>query len=146
MASTALWKTGEYITLMSAELSGLANLGSALSSAFDNSTSGYLWADFEFVMNTGAVPSALSAINLWMIPAMTGATFADTGINFPPQGFIGSIIVQSAATQRPAPLRGVPMPPGQFKVAVNNTLGVGLASGNGTSCTLNMLPYTQTLG
>lgn len=144
MANTGILQTGAYITLMSAELSGLVNSGTALSSAYDNSTSGYKWADFQFVM-TGLSPSAGSAVNLYLQEMTDGTNFADTGTNLFPQAYIGAIVLQSGSAQRPPPLRGVPLPPAQFKIALQNGLAVALGSGNPTAVVLQMLPYTEFL-
>jgi hypothetical protein len=109
-----------------------------LSDVVDNSTNGWLFADWEFVCTSVAFTGADSAIELYILPAVDGTNYGDwTGDGITDEQehnvhFVGSFTTSGATAAQRLTLRGIELPPGKFKVGVRNRGGVALAASGST--------------
>ena len=142
--TTGLYVTGNLTTIVSAEFSALANAGTAVGSAFDNSpaTLGYYWGMFELRYESRSLPTTGNTLDLYLDPAPNGTVYGDTGTQVLPGNlYVGSWALISATSQT-LQMWGVPLPPTLFKPIVRNGGGVTMASAAATSW-VNFLPYSQ---
>jgi hypothetical protein len=137
--ATQKWIAGTvgltWANVMTTELNSLANGSMAIaSSALDNSTNLDQYADFSIVCNTGGtiiVPAGQPYMGIYLYPLNgDGSTYGDgqSGANAPGSSYwVGNISIRPSATYAPSgTLRGVLLPPGQFKPVVYNQFGVAL--------------------
>lgn len=127
-------------TVLNTQLNALGdNTWCTQSAAEDNSTNGYMFADFELYLASLTATGADAAVEIYLIPSIDGTNypdFHDTGAvdqQSNNQYFVGSITldVSGAAVFRGS-LRGVELPAGKFKVSVRNRANVGLAASGNT--------------
>ncbi len=117
------------------DFNSLAN-GSVVvaSSAITNSSALDLYADVSFVLTVGGTTIATSRLDLYILPLNQDAsTYGDGAANgaTPPVGQyqVSAVGVKSGVTNGntiTGTFRSVVLPPGNFKFAVVNGLGVGL--------------------
>lgn len=105
----------------------------------DNSSSLDVFADFS--MNLGSVTvAAPNYIGVYLYPLnKDGSTYGDgrfgSSAAGPPASsyWVGNIIVPTGAAASEGMVRGIILPPGQFKFVVYNQLGVTLAGSGGNT-------------
>jgi len=138
------WNTPDATeTIMTTELDGLADEGNAISSAISNdaATELDLFADFElYVATQAAARSAGAHVAMYILIELDGTnyTYGDATTDPPASAFVGSFPLDASANPRYVHLRGVRLPPTDFKVLLINKTGQALAaSGN----TLKMARY-----
>lgn len=131
------WETGTDTTVMSTELNSLADQAQAIaSSAYDNSSGLYLFADVEWNHAVvGYTPSAGAVIELYLIrQKLAGSGFedGDASIAPPAANLVGVFNIRSSTAAQCHILRQIPIPPDQYKWLVINKTGGTLASSSNT--------------
>jgi len=107
-----------------------------LSDAIDNSVSRYLYADFDIVLGSVVFAGADSALELYLVPAIDGTTYADwvgDGIVDEQQQnihFIGAVTTSGASGAQKLALRKIELPPGLWKLGVRNRTNIALHATN----------------
>lgn len=128
--------------VLGAELNALgAATGKAVSAALDNGVDLNLWADFELAVDFVAAPVLNAVIELYLLPSIDGGTvFADGGTTVLPSPnlYAGGFPVRATTAAQVMVLRGIPLPPGQYKVLVQNTTTQAFPA---TGSTLRMNTY-----
>ena len=132
---TTLSSFATIATALSTEFNSLANGSStAASSAIDNSSALDMWADMELNLGTfGVAPSAGAYVEVYLIPSVDGTNYADGAAATAPaqELLVGAFSVRAATAAQRLVLRGVPIPPGLFKLLCINRTGQAMnASGN----------------
>lgn len=128
--------------VMTTELNSLgATTGKAISSAFDNSSNLDLFADFELLVTFGTAPTANTVVELYIVPTIDGTNYADGSTSVLPQAslYVGGFVVRNVTAQRMV-LRGISLPPGLFKMLVQNTTNQAFP---GTNSTLRWNKYAM---
>lgn len=116
-----------------------------LSDAIDNTTLGYLKADFEFVCTSVAFTGTDSDIELYIIPSVDGTNYPDWAgdgvVELQEQNvhLVGVFKTSGTTSAQRLTLRDIELPPGLFKVGVRNRGGIALA---GSGSTLKYRPGT----
>lgn len=122
-------------SLMTTELNSLTN------GSFATATNGYAntdrWGDFQFTAATGSNMTANNTIDLYLLTAYDGSTYAGT-TGPPPGAYVGSFVCQ-AETSGVYILRNVPLPITTFKAYVKNGSGQNLSS---SGSTLKLVPFS----
>jgi hypothetical protein len=140
-------------TVMSTELNSLgSSSGKAISSAQVNDDTQTqptldLFADIELKVTFASAPTAGTVIELYVLPSIDGGTtYPDGSTSVAPQTslYVGGFAVRAVTTAQVMVIRGVALPPGYFKMLVQNTTNQAFpASGS----TLRMNSYQlQTWG
>ena len=129
-------------TALSTDLNGDTNdTWSALSSEYDNSTTGYMFMDIEVYLAapTTAWSGADSAYEVYVVPSVDGTNYPDyvesgTGDEQENnQYFVGSVTTQGAGTVACRQvIRGVEVPNGKFKIGGRNRTNQTLAATGNT--------------
>lgn len=143
MANIGKWgNLASVVTLLTTELNALGNgSASAASSAIANQTNLDVYADVELVL-ASLSPAAPNYLTLYILEAIDGTNYPSaTGSvlrNQPSQILCTFPIDTTAATAQRVVVRNVVLPPGTFKVVLDNQAGVALgATGN----TVKMITY-----
>lgn len=159
MAGNIKYQTGTLTTLLDQTgstpntLASIAASGAAAISTtvFDNTpaTNGAFWGDFELLLGFAVSPVANTTVDLYIIESVDATNYADgTGSNTPASviapstAYAGSFAVRAVTAAERLVLRGVPLPPTNFKVMVVNNTGQATAT-SGTTQTLKILPYYE---
>lgn len=142
MSTIRLRAYGGVATVLTTELNSLAaTTGKAISAALDNTTNLDLWADFELKVTFGTAPTLNSIVELYVLPSVdAGTTYPDgSGSVLPaPPLYAAGFPVRAVTTAQVIVVRGIALPPGLFKVLVQNTTAQAFpASGS----TLRMNAY-----
>jgi hypothetical protein len=129
--------------VMTTELNALgATTGKAISAAMDNSTNLDIWADFELSVTFASAPVLNTIVELYLLPSIDGATYPDGSASVlpAPSLYAAGFPVRAVSTAQVIVARGVPLPPGLFKMLVQNTTAQAFpASGS----TLDMNSYAM---
>lgn len=145
--ATAKWNPAAISTLLSTELNSLANnYGAISSSAWDNTSNGYIRGWLELAVTFGSNPTAGYTVDVGVSVAMDGTNYSDytSGASgyIPPTSLLGSYVLQAKTTIHRLVLGvngGMPLEFGPFlhKFVVLNKSGVAFpASGS----TLKFIP------
>jgi len=135
------------VTALSTELTGLASSSSdvlAVSAPFANSQ-GAVWADIEFIAGGVCSPGLDAFLEVWILRSLDGGlTFEDgAATTAPARGPDATIEINQGTSITPHALYpGVTLPPGTFKVALRNQMGVALPA----SSVLRYAPYSEGTG
>lgn len=147
MANIGKWgNLAAVVSLLTTELNALGNgSASAASSAVANDTNLDVYADIELVL-ASLSPAAPNYLTLYILEAIDGTNYPSaTGSvlrNQPSQILCTFPIDTTAATAQRVTVRNVVLPPGTFKVVLDNQAGVALgATGN----TVKMITYNVNL-
>lgn len=132
---------GSPATVLTTQLNSLANLTwSALSSAIDNSTNGYMFADIEVVLASLTPTGNDASIEIYLVPSADGTNYpnyTESGTSEEIENaiyFVGAVPLSLDTEAQRQVLRQVELPPGKFKIGVRNQANVSLgASGNTVS-------------
>lgn len=145
MATTRKYLLGSQATLLSTELNSLANNGTALGGAFNNTQGqtgdGYVLCDAELVVTYGSAAAANSAPALWFLGTQDGTNYEDGDNSTTPARLPDVVFPVRAVTTAQRIIRRVLLPWGLFKPLLKND-GTGqamAASGN----TLKIRPVTE---
>lgn len=128
----------------------LAAAGEALDTIteIDNTSTKYLYADFELSLASLDI-TARSVCNLFIISTVDGTDYPDYTVDHSTPAnvvlaeanfFVKAIEFHAANAAQRQTARGVVLPPGKFRVAIMNKLGVAFAS---SSNTLKWRPYNE---
>ncbi len=128
--------TAAAATVLTTELNSLAN-GSytAASTAIDNTSNCYLFADFELVLAAqGSARSAGATVSLYIVSSLDGTNYGDapvSGTTSP--SVVWSLDAATTARRLSGPeSKDVPIPPGKFKIYALNSTGQALAASANT--------------
>jgi hypothetical protein len=141
MAAIGKWgNLSSPVSLLTTELNSLAdNAASAASSAIANQTNLDVYADIELVL-ASLSPAAPNYCTLYILEAIDGTNYpsATAGVlrNQPSQILCSFSLDTTASTAQRVVVRNVVLPPGSFKVVLDNHAGVALAS-SGNSVKMN---------
>jgi len=133
MASIGKWgNVSSVTTLLTTELNSLANnAASAASSAIANQTNLDVYADVWLHLASWS-PAAPNYCTLYILEAVDGSTYpsATAGVlrNQPSQILCTFALDTTASTAQDVVVRNVVLPPGSFKVVLDNQSGATLAS------------------
>jgi hypothetical protein len=133
-------------TLLTTQLDSLASAAkTTVSSAYDNRTNLFFWADFEGVLASAITPAGSQTWEIYAIPTIDGTNYADGGSSVVPSTdcLLGTLKFQAVTGQQRVVALRLPIPPHSFKVMVKNNLGGTLASSGNT---VKMLPYGEKVG
>lgn len=123
--------TAAIASALTTELNSLANGSlSSASTAIDNTTDLDLFMDLTLtVAAQGVARSAGATIEVWMTHALDGTNYDDNTRNV--AELVAVFPLDAATTARQATRRDIPIPPGLFKLSIQNATGQALAaSGN----------------
>lgn len=128
--------------ILTTELNTLADGANKLSAALSNDAAGelYLYADFElFVSTQGSARSSDARVDLYILVEQdtTNYTYGGDSVDPPRNSWVGSFLFDAAVTARYNHIRGVALPPTDFKVLLINETGQALAA------TLNVLQWIK---
>jgi len=147
MANIGQWgDLSSPVSLLTTELNSLSNnAASAASSAIANQTNLDVYADIELVLGSLS-PAAPNYCTLYILEAIDGTNYPSATAavirNQPSQILCTFPLDTTAATAQRVVVRNVVLPPGSFKVVLDNQAGVALnASGN----TVKMITYNVNL-
>ncbi len=145
MAATAKWtayNTAD-IAVAGASMNALASGSYALGAAIDNTAAsfGYLYGDLELVLSSAVTASAGSPyIAIYLLPTMDGSNYPNppgaTAGATPASYFVGTILANASAAFTVGQLRGIVLPPQNFKIEIQNVLGVSLPATSTSTCKL----------
>lgn len=131
------WEVGTVSTQLSTELNSLADAAQAVAtSAYDNSTNLYLFADVEWKHAAlGYTPTAGAVIELYLIRQELGggSNFEDGNASIAPPAanLVGVFNIRASTAAQTHILRHIPIPPAQYKwLVINRTGGTLPSSGN----------------
>jgi len=140
--------SGEYLTApivaLSSELNGLASSSGdllAVSAPFANSLSA-LFCDLEFVAGGACSPAADAFLEVWILRSLDGGvTYEDGSATQAPARRPDKTIdvLQGTSITPRSGAPGLSLPPGTFKVALRNQMGVAIPIGS----TLRLAEYGE---
>jgi hypothetical protein len=107
-------------------LASLANGGTAVSSAIDNSTNGYLSAEFQIRVRTGTV-AGTPTVTVYILRSIDGGTDYDDSTNVNNPEVMRQISTPTATTTYTSSIR-VESLPQYFKIMLVNNTGGALDS------------------
>lgn len=124
-------------TILSTELNSLADGGNKLSAALSNDAAGelYLYADFELYLSTqGSARASDARVDIYILIETDGSnyTYGGDSQDPPENSWVGSMLFDATTTARYNHLRGIQLPPTDFKVLLINETGQALASTGNT--------------
>lgn len=135
--------SGYHVTTQTVTFSGTQQLNSLdnedvtdLSDEIDNSSNGYMFADFWLDLAAATWDGTDATFDLFLVPTVDGSTYPDFDGNTTTPGMenyqyhVGTFIIRDndASVTADSVLRGVELPPGKFKVALWNHANVATAS------------------
>ena len=133
--TTSKWAAPVAITTaLSTELNSLADGSySAASSAYDNETNLYLYADVEIVL-ASLTPTSGAFIALYLVKSLDGTNFADGGGATAPAAadLVAQVDLSTSTGAKRRVVANIPIPPLQFKWILLNEANVALASSGNT--------------
>jgi hypothetical protein len=125
MATIQLGPYSSPNVVLSTELNSLAaTTGKAVSGALDNGALLNLWADLELSVNFSIAPTAGTVIEVYLLPSIDGGTtYPDGSASVLPQAalYVGGFVVRAVTGVQIMVVRGVVLPPGDYKYLVQNT-------------------------
>ena len=128
-------------TILTTELNGLADGSNKLSAALSNDAAGelFLYADFEITLATTSSRPTNARVDMYILIELDGSTYTygSDSVNPADNMWVGSFIVDSGTLARVTHIRGIQLPPTDFKILLQNNLGVAMASSG------NILKWTK---
>jgi hypothetical protein len=147
VASIGKWNTpSATVSVLTTQLDGLAdNAATAASTAIANQTNLDIYSDWELVLGSLS-PAAGAYVAVYALLAVDGSNYpapsaADMRLQTSQLLFTIPLSTTATTAQRIA-VRNVVIPPGTFKIILDNHAGVALAA---NSNTLKMNPYDVNL-
>lgn len=138
MAVVEKFVLGSQATLLSTELNSLANNGTALGSAYNNtigggSGDGYTLCDVELVVTYGSAPTANTGVSLWFLQTQDGTNYSDGDNSTTPATAPDVVFPLRAVTTAQRVVRRALLPWGNFKpLAKNDGVGQAMAASGNT--------------
>lgn len=128
--------------LLTTELNSLANNSNAVhASSVAITSSGFVSADLELLVQFGTNPTANTAISVWLLRETDGTNFEEGSASITPTRVPDAIFSVRAVVTAQRMIRQVDLQPGNLRALVRND-GTGqalAASGN----VLSIRPYTE---
>jgi hypothetical protein len=135
-------------TVLSTELNALAaTTGKTISAAIDNympdtvTYQGDLFADLELAVDFVSAPTDGTVVELYLLASIDGGTtYPDGSTTVTPQSsnYVGGFAVRSTTAAQVRGIRGIALPPGFYKLLVQNTTNQAFPA---TGSTLRMNTY-----
>jgi hypothetical protein len=117
------------VSVLSTALNALANGAGVLSGVISNTTERDLFADFELFVGFASAPTALTIVELYIVPTVDGANYDDTTGTVPPTNGWGDVFpVRAQTAGHYLIVRGMELPPQDFKVFLRNSTGQAFAA------------------
>lgn len=137
MPSTEKFLLGSQTTLLSTELNSLANNGTAIGSAYDNTQGqtgdGYTLCDLELVCSYGSAPTANTGVSFWFIGTQDGTNYEDGDGSTTPARLPDAVFPLRNVTGTQRVIRRVFLTWGKYKpLAKNDGTGQAMASSGNT--------------
>lgn len=134
MVAAINWESSPSLTShLTTELNSLANDGSVLGAAIDNSSGLDMFMDIEFYVNTqGSARTSGAHIAIYLIPAPDGTNYHDHS-QLPINRLIATLPLDAATTARRIGGSVLAVPPGLFKLLFVNKTGQALAATSNTA-------------
>jgi hypothetical protein len=133
------WTAYEAIqTYLDTDLNSLANDANKLGGVIDNSTDRHFYMDVEVYLNTVDLSAQTNpTIDIFMLVSLDGTNYADGADGTDPttQTLVKSVAVFETNTTHRQVTRGIIIPPGLFKLLIENKTGQTL------NATLNTIKY-----
>lgn len=103
----------------------LANAARVLGNEIDNATNKDRWMDLELIARFGTNPTGGARMAVYLIPAIDGTNYADgdASIAPPSTSLIATFPLRAATTQQRVSAVRIPVPPGKFKLLLENSSG-----------------------
>lgn len=138
MANNAInWESSPSLTsYLTTELNSLANAAQVLGGEIDNSTGLDTHMDVEVYVHTqGSARSAGAYLTVYLIPALDGTNYAygDASTDPPANRLLCTLPLDAATTARRQAAQMLPVPPGKFKLVIENNTGQAFASTTNTA-------------
>jgi hypothetical protein len=147
MATIKLEAHASQANIMTTELNSLGDGANKLSSAVSNDAAGelYMYADFELYIAATSSRAADNRVDLYLLQEQdaTNYTYGGDSLDPPPNSWIGTFVFDAATAARYNHLRGIMLPPTDFKILLRNELGVAFASSGNT---LKLIKYNLQVG
>lgn len=122
---------GLLASILGTELNALANDAGVVTAAIENSTTLDQYADFELVVTLATAPVADRTVDLYAVRTVDGTNYEDATAARPSPEYVGSFVLDNVGTQQRKIVRGVTLPPEDFKLLVVNKSGYAFtASGH----------------
>lgn len=121
------------ITLLSSEISGLANNGISAPGVDIVNSGGSLYCDLEFVGGAAFSPVQWAMLDIWMLRSLDGGLSYEDGSSSvpPPREPDAGIAVRSGSNILVrAGMPQLVLPPGHYKPIARNRLGVNIPNGS----------------
>lgn len=129
-------------TIISTGMNSLGDGSNAISSAISNDATGelYMFADFELYIAATSTRSADARVEMYILIELDGSNYSygGTALDPAPSMHVGDFQFDASTGARYAHVRGVRLPPTDYKVLLINEVGVALASSGNT---LKVAPY-----
>lgn len=117
-------------TTITASGSAVSNDAGDLSGVISNESDGDQFGDFELVATWSTAPNSDALVEAYIVRTVDGTNYEDNNTEGRPRsGFIGGYIVDNVTSSQRLMLRGVPLPPRDFKVYLLNKTGQTMGAG-----------------
>lgn len=131
MANTIRWNTptSKTTAISSSQFNNLAAAGQVISASISNDASGelYLYADFMLKLSASTANRCVGAhARLYLLPDLgdSNYSFGSSSVEPPPNNWVANFSFDSGATAaRFNVVTGIPLPPENFKLMVENRTG-----------------------
>jgi hypothetical protein len=137
MATIKLEAPASQASILTTELNSLADGGNKTSSALSNDAAGelYLYADFElYIAAQGSNRADDARVDLYILVEQDASnyTYGGDSLDPPDNAYVGTFLFDVATAARYNHIRGIPLPPTDFKVLLINETGQAFASSGNT--------------
>ena len=126
---------GSTTTYLSTELNSLANNGNKIGAAIDNSSNKDFYMDVEvYLASVDLSGSTNPAIYIYLIKSLDDSNYEDGGDSLDPPQEATKVLALVAASQvhRRVTESPIIIPPGSFKLLIENKAGAALAASGNT--------------
>lgn len=135
--ATFKWATPASIaTILSSDLNSLGDGANAISASQSNDATGelYLYGDFEMYIAATSTRASDARIEMYFLIEIDGTNYSygGTSVDPAPNTHVGDFQFDATTSAQYTHLRGILLPPADFKVLLINEVGVALASSGNT--------------
>lgn len=117
-------------------LNGLASGSTAKTTAKNNATDNYLFADLALIVSMASAPVSGTFLSVFLQASIDGTNYPDDALTLLGNPVGAAIVTNVTGAQACALIRGVQLPPGFYRYLIQSQTGVTLA-GSGNSLTEN---------